>query len=128
MLQHTLERLVRGLLGDQMTGARDGNARAQDDGKLTAHDDEGLAVELVASDLHGEQTVFLDRGHLDDHAVVLFDAVHRVHLIKGLDYTGHLLPALRHGGIFVGYQMLSLPFGDSCGLSFRERPLRSHFS
>ena len=113
--QHTLERLVRGLVGNQMAGARDGNARAQDDGKLAAHDDEGLVVELVAPDLHVEQTVFLDRGHLDDHAVVLLDAVHGVHLVEGVDHAGYLLPALRQGRIFIGYQMLSLPFGNACG-------------
>ena len=109
--KHLVQGLVAGLSRDEVHRARDGDARAEDDGKLAAHDDERLAVEPVAADLHVQQAfpLALDGGHPDDDIVVLLDAVDRVHLVERFHHAGNLLPGMGHGDIFIGYQGLSLP-------------------
>ena len=111
-----MQRLVGGLRRDKLHRPRDGDTGVEDDGELAAHDDKRLVVQLLAADLHVEEAfaLALDRGQLDDNAVLLLDAVNGVHFVEGLHHAGDLLPAVGHGDIFIGYQGLSLPFKGRC--------------
>ena len=108
--QDPLEDLVGGLFGDQVDRAGDGDARAQDDGKLAAHHREGLHVDPCAADVTAQEAVpVTDFGQAQDNVAGFLDAFGGVQLVIALDQAGDALPVLGNGGILIGYQRASLP-------------------
>ena len=109
------EDLIGGLIRNEVDGAGDGDAGAEDDGHLAAHESEGLHIQLGAADIPAEEVALFALcacgGDLQDDVTVLTDAVDGLHLVIGLDDAVDAFAALRDGGIFVVYQTITSPAG-----------------
>jgi hypothetical protein len=104
--------------GDEMNRPAYGYAGIQYDGELTAHQGEGLGLDLAAADLHIEKPflVLLNFRQLCDDVVVLLYSVGGVHLIEGLDNAVDLLSALADSLIFELFQKASPPENNICAI------------
>ena len=113
LVQDALDVLVGSLGGDELDGTGDGNTGLDDDGKLVAHEGEGLHVQLGAADVLAQEAAFLvsRRGDLQDDVAGFADAIDGLHLVIGIDHAVDTFAALRNGGIFVGYQTITSPGG-----------------
>ena len=91
-LQHLLQSLVTGLLCYHHDCLVYGNARAENDGKLRAHDTECLMINLridfpVQKIMHAALLYFCNR---QDNRIFLLDTCHRSVFIHGIQHPGYL--------------------------------------